>query len=201
MAIGAGYFGAWVWHKTAGLTYAADDLGEWLKFFPVVRAGQSGIIRELFYSPIWITAMGLGLFAGRVRSIGWKITLIGLSGLLVLTPLPKYPELLTAYQSSEFAPTFWITVAAMLSALVGAMFGRRLAHRMEATAWLVLGVAAAFIAPLHFVKVIPEIARLYHFAIGWGLFAVVIGGIGLAAVGVRMLIEKKRPRRFLQSTP
>lgn len=191
--IGAGYFGAWVWHPTAALTYSADDLGEWLKFFPIVRAGQSGIVRELFYLPIWITSIGLGLFAGRVTSIGWKLALVGLSALLVFTPLPKYPELLTAYRTSEFAPTFWITVASLLFAIASAIFGERLADRAEAIIWLVAGLAAASIAPLHFVKVIPEIDRLYHFSIGWGIFAVAIGGAGLAAIGVTML---KRTRAY-----
>ena len=191
--IGAGYFGAWVWHPTAALTYSADDLGEWLKFFPIVQAGQSGIVRELFYLPIWITAIGLDLFAGRVKSIGWKMMLVGLSALLVFTPLPKYPELLTAYRTSEFAPTFWITVASLLIAIVLAIFGGRLADRVEAIIWIVMGLAAASIAPLHFIKVMPEIERLYHFSIGWGIFAVAIGGVGLAVIGVTML---KRNRAY-----
>jgi hypothetical protein len=58
-----------------------------------------------------------------------------------------------------------------------------------------LGLAAAAIAPLHFIKVVPEIDRLYHFAIGWGVFAVVMGGIGLVAIGISMVIDKRRPRK------
>ncbi len=194
MLIGAGYFGPWVWHTTAGLTMSADDLGEWLKFMPIVRAGRSGIIRELFYTPIWIAAIGGGLLAGRMRAIGWKIALMAVCLLIVFTPLPKYPELLTAFETSEFAPTFWLTIVAMLSSIALAAFGDRLGDRADAIGWTGLGLAAATIAPLHFIKVVPEVDRLYHFAIGWGVFAVVIGGAGLVAIGVSMLMGKRRPR-------
>lgn len=193
--IGAGYFGPWVWHATAGLTMSADDLGEWLKFMPIVQAGQSGIIRELFYTPIWIAAIGVGLFAGRATAIAWKLVLLALSLLIVFTPLPKYPELMMAFKTSEFAPTFWGTIVAMLLSIGLAIFGGRLGDRVDAIAWMGLGLAAAAIAPLHFIKVVPEIDRLYHFAIGWGVFAVVMGGIGLVAIGISMVIDKRRPRK------
>ncbi len=189
--IGAGYFGPWVWHKDVSLILSADDLAEWLKFMPIVGAGQSGIIRELFYIPIWLTSIGLGVLAGHVKSIGWRLALVGLSLLLVFTPLPKYPELLTAYQSSDFAPTFWITIGSMVISFGLAIFGSRLSDRVQALVWIGIGFMAASIAPLHFVKVVPEIERLYPFSIGWGIFAVAIGGMGLTAIGVRLLMTKR----------
>ena len=196
--IGAGYFGPWVAHKDAGLNLSADDLAEFVKFMPVVRSGEIGIVRELFFVPIWLTSIGLGLLASRIKSIGLRVALLTLSLLLVFTPLPGFTFLLTAYRSPEFGTTFWVTVVAMLITIGLAVLGGRIFHadRVEAILWIVLGLAAASIAPLHFVKVAPEIDRLYHFSVGWGVIAVVAGGLGLALIGVAWLISKKTPGFF-----
>jgi hypothetical protein len=191
--IAAGYFGPWVAHRAAGLVLSADDLAEWVKFLPAVQAGQSGLVRELFYLPIWIVPIGLGLLAGRITSTVWKSLCLVLALILVFTPLPKYPELLTAYQTPEFAPSFWITVVALVVSMVLGSVGHSLSNRLEALVWIVLGVLAATLAPLHFVKVLPEVEKLYHFAVGWGVFATVGGGIGLIAIGAWMLLGKRRP--------
>ena len=192
--IGAGYYGPWVAHKDAGLVLSADDLAEFAKFMPVVRSGELAIVRELFFVPIWITAIGAGLLAGRGKSTWLKIALLGVSLLLVFTPLPKYPELLSAYRSPEFAPTFWVTVAAMLISIGLTFWGGRLPDRIEAILWVVLGIAAASLAPLHFVKLQPAIDRLYHFGAGWGPIAVAIGGIGLTVAGGRAWLDSKKIR-------
>ena len=193
--IGAGYFGPWVAHKDAGLNLSADDLAEFVKFMPAVRSGEIGIVRELFFVPIWLTSIGLGLLASHIKSLGLRLVLLALSLLLVFTPLPGFTFLLTAYRSPEFGPTFWATVVAMLLSIGLTVSGGRIlrADRVEAILWIVLGLAAASIAPLHFVKVAPEIDRLYHFAVGWGSIAVVAGGLGLALIGVAWLISKKTP--------
>ena len=196
--IGVGYFGPWVAHQDAGLNSSADDLAEFVKFMPVVRAGQIGIVRELFFIPIWITSIGLGLLASRIKSWGLRLALLALSLLLVFTPLPGFTFLLTAYRSPEFGPTFWTTVGVMLIAIGLAVFGGRMlrADWAAASLWILLGLAAASIAPLHFVKVAPEIERLYPFTVGWGVLAVVAGGLGLALIGMAGLINKKTPGLF-----
>ena len=196
--IGAGYFGPWAAHKDAGLNLSADDLAEFVKFMPVVRSGEIGIVRELFFVPIWLISIGLGLLASRVKSLGLRLALLALSLLLVFTPLPGFTFLLTAYRSPEFGPTFWVTIVVMLLSIGLAVFGGRIfrTDRVEAFLWSVLGLAAASIAPLHFVKVAPEIERLYHFSTGWGVIAVVAGGLGLALIGVAWLISKKTPGFF-----
>jgi hypothetical protein len=190
--IGVGYFGPWVAHQAAGLVLSADDLAEFVKFMPAVRSGELGIVRELFFVPIWLTSIGLGLLAGRLRSIGRRIVGLLTSLLLVFTPLPPYSFLLSAYQSSEFGLTFWATLIAMLITIGIAIWGGRISDRVEASLWIVLGLAAASIAPLHFVKVQPAIEQLYHFDIGWGFWAVVIGGLGLALIGGGLLIENRK---------
>jgi hypothetical protein len=188
--IGAGYFGPWVNHPGAGLILSADDLAEWIKFLPIYRTGTSGLIRELFYLSIWLTPIGLGLLAGRSKSLTLRLGLLGIAGLLVLTPLPKYPELLGAYREPEFAPTFWITVVALLSASGLGLFGPRMSDRAVGVIWIVIGLATMSIAPLHFVKVASEVEKLYRFSIGWGVIATVLGGLALAVIGLRMLIKK-----------
>ena len=194
LLIGAGYFGPWVWHKDAGLILSADDLGEWIKFLPAWQTGQLPVQRELFYLPIWLTSIGLGLMAGRIQSWPWKIVVLALGALLVFTPLPKYPELLSAYRTPEFTLTFWATVAALLLSVAFTFFGSRLPDRVEAILWIVIGVAAALFAPWMFGRAMPDIDRLYHFSIGWGLVAEVIGGVLLALIGGAQLFSKRPPR-------
>ena len=193
LLMGVGYFGPWVAHKAAGLNLSADDLGEWIKFLPAWRSGQLPVIRELFYLPIWLTAIGLGLKAGRLKSRPWKLAVWALSMLLVLTPLPKYPELLSAYRTPEFAPTFWATAAALLIASGLAFFGARLPNRAEAILWIFIGISAALFAPWMFGRAMPDIDQLYHYSIGWGVIAEVAGGVLLAATGVWGMV---RPHRF-----
>jgi len=129
--IGAGYFGPWVWHRAAGLNLSADDLGEWIKFLPVWKSGQLPVTRELFYLPIWLTSIGLGLMAGHIKAWTWKLVVLAVSLVLVLTPLPKYPELLSAYHEPEFALTFWATMAALILSVIFTFCGSRLPDRVE----------------------------------------------------------------------
>jgi hypothetical protein len=192
LLIGAGYFGPWVWHKAAGLNLSADDLGEWLKFLPAWKEGQLPILRELFYLPIWFTSLGLGLLAGRSTAWPWKLAVLALSLLLVFTPLPKYPELFGAYREPEFRLTFWSTVVALLLSSAFAFVGSRLPDRVEAILWMVIGVAAALFAPWMFGRAMPDIDRLYHYSIGWGLVAEVIGGVLLAVIGGALLLKRNR---------
>jgi hypothetical protein len=190
--IGAGYFGPWVWHKAAGLNLSADDLGEWIKFLPAWKSGQLPVTRELFYLPVWLTSIGLGLMAGRIKAWPWKLVVLTLSLVLVLTPLPKYPELLGAYREPEFRLTFWATMAALILSVIFTLWGGRLPDRVEASLWLVIGSAAALFAPWMFGRAMPDIDRLYHYSVGWGVVAVVIGGALAALIGGMLLLKRNR---------
>ena len=192
LLIGAGYFGPWVWHKAAGLTLSADDLGEWIKFLPAWKSGQLPVLRELFYLPIWLTAIGLGLMAGHIKPWLWKLAVLALALILVFTPLPKYPELLSAYRAPEFMLTFWATVLALLLSVLFTFWGTRLSDRVEAILWIVIGAAAALFAPWMFGRAMPYIDQLYHYSIGWGLVATLLGGVLLALIGGAMIVRKNR---------
>lgn len=190
-----GYFGPWAAHKDAGLILSADDLAEFIKFMPIVRSGQLSIVREFFFVPIWLAAMGLSLFGGRGRAVEGRIALWLLSVILVLTPLPPFTFLIEAYQSPEFGVTFWATVIAVLISVACVIFGRRLSDQIAAVLWILFGLTIASIAPLHFIKIQPEIEKLYAFNIGWGFWATVIGGVALCAIGLLSLIGQARTLR------
>lgn len=186
----AGYFGPWVAHKDAGLILSADDLAEFVKFMPVVRSGELGLVRELFFAPIWIAAMGVALCGGRTRIFAVRSVCLLLSWLLVFTPLPPFTFLVDAYRSPEFGLTFWVTVAAAVISLAFAIFGSHFSDRVTGSLWVLFGLGTAAIAPLNFIKVQPEIAKLYPFSLGWGWVVTVIGGVGLIVIGLVEIIQR-----------
>jgi hypothetical protein len=159
---------------------------------PAWKSGQLPVTRELFYLPIWLTSIGLGLMAGRIKSWPWKLIVLALSMLLVFTPLPKYPELLGAFREPEFMPTFWATMAALLLSVIFTFWGAQLPERVEAILWIMIGVSAALFAPWMFGRAMPDIDRMYHYSIGWGIVAEVIGGVLLALIGGVLLLRKNR---------
>ena len=62
-----GYFGPWVNHKTAALVLTGQDMGEFVKFLPEVRAGTAVMIREFFYLPPFAAALCLILLMASKR--------------------------------------------------------------------------------------------------------------------------------------
>ncbi len=61
----AGYFGPWINHRAAVLVVTGLDLGEYVKFLPVVQQGQLSIWREGFYLPLVTVSLMLSLRAFR----------------------------------------------------------------------------------------------------------------------------------------
>jgi len=74
--------------------------------------------------------------------------------------------------------------------VVFTFFGARLPDRVEAILWIVIGIAVALFAPWMFGRALPDIDRLYHFSIGWGIVAVVIGGLLMAGIGGVLLFKR-----------
>ncbi len=183
----AGYFGPWVWHPAVAFRYSADDLAEFAKFMPAVRSGQVAITRELFFLPIWLAAVGLALWLGRFarsRTVRW---LVGAAVVYAsIWPMPTYPFILDAYRSPEFGLTFWTSVVAATVCVAGLAVGARLPDRLGALAWVVIGSIGATVAPLHFVRLKPALDAQHGWtmSVGWGIGAVVIGFVALAAIGV-----------------
>lgn len=183
----AGYFGPWVWHPAVAFRYSADDLSEFVKLMPAVRFGQVAITRELFFLPIWLVSIGLALWLGRsVRSRAIRALTGAALVYAAIWPMPRYPFILDAYQSTEYGLSFWASVVAAILCVVSVAFGARLPARWCAGLWIGIGAVGASVAPLHFVRLKPELDKLHGWAmdVGWGIFAVVIGFLIVAAIGV-----------------
>lgn len=195
----AGYFGPWVWHPAVAFRYSADDLAEFVKFMPAVRSGQAPITRELFYLPIWLASISLALWLGQFVRRKWMRWLAGLPLLYAAVwPMPMYPFILEAYRSPEFGLSFWASVAAAALCAIVLALGLRFPHRAALTAWIVTGLAGALAAPLNFVHLKPALDALHGWTmgVGWGIVAVVIGFLTVAAAGawqyVRRTLEVRR---------
>lgn len=194
-----GYFGPWSWHPAVAFRYAADDLAEFVRFMPAVQSGQVPITRELFFLPIWLAAFGLALWIGsHVRSRRVRF----LAGLLIvyasIWPMPRYPFILDAYRSPEFAASFWISVIVAAACVAALNFGARLSDPPRLMTWIGIGLAGASLAPLHFVRLKPALDQLHGWPleIGWGIFATVLGFLAVAALGAWQMWRKNRPGRF-----
>ena len=60
-----GYVGPWVDHRVAGLAILGLDLGEYVKFLPLVRGGTTSLWREGFYLPLVAISLALSLCTWR----------------------------------------------------------------------------------------------------------------------------------------
>ncbi len=183
----AGYFGPWVWHPAVVFRYTADDLAAWfVRLMPAVRSGQVLITPELFFLPIWLASIGSALWLGRfVRRRVIRLLAGGLVVYAAIWPMPPYPAILDAYRSPEFALSFWVSAAVAAIAIAALTIGKRWPDRLRAPAWLAIGVAGATIAPLHFVRLKPALDALHGrpMSVGWGIGAVVMGFVVVAAIG------------------
>jgi hypothetical protein len=87
----AGYVGAWVDHKAAGLVITGLDLGEYVKFLTPVRRGEVTLWREGFYLPLVAVSLGASLLAFRAElRYAWPVRalLLALAGVAALNLLP-----------------------------------------------------------------------------------------------------------------
>jgi hypothetical protein len=190
----AGYFGPWTWHPAVAFRYSADDLAEFAKFMPVVRSGQVLITRELFFVPIWLASIGLCIWSGRYAGRWLLRGAMGAAAIYAsIWPMPTYPFILDAYQSPEFGPAFWTSCAAAIACAAALAFGARIPDRVQAMLWILIGLIGATVAPLHFVRLKPALDALHGWTmgVGWGIGAVAVGFLGVAAIGV---IELRRRR-------
>ncbi|HEY4689971.1 MAG TPA: hypothetical protein VIK33_11710 [Anaerolineae bacterium] len=191
-----GYFGPWTWHPAIAFRYSADDLSEFVKFMPAVRSGQVSITRELFFLPIWLATIGLALWFGKYAGRRWVRWMVGaLVIYAAVWPMPMYPFILDAYRSPEFGLSFWGSLVAAAVCLVLLAFGSRLPERLAAFAWIVIGIAGATIAPLHFIRLKPALDALHTWtlSVGWGIAAVVIGFAAVALVSAWMIGARTSP--------
>lgn len=187
----AGYFGPWVPHRVAGLVVTGLDLGEYVKFLPVVRGGQVALWREGFYLPLVTVSLALSLAAFRPRwRYSWPMrgVLLAVAGIAALNLLPP------AWDQSTFSnPEFRHQIQALVVCLGAAVVSPLLALLpcwFSAGVVLLLSGAALWFPLRDFLRVLPTIRELYHqpLAIGWGMYVMAAGLLLLMAAALMSLL-------------
>jgi hypothetical protein len=174
----AGYFGPWVNHPVAGLVITGLDLGEYVKFLPVVRDGTVTIWREGFYAPLVAISAAAALAAYRpdLAYRGWlRMALLILA---IVAALNLVPPAWTPTRLLE--PEFRLQTTSLILLLVGVAFSPFLALLPRVLAAMIVTMLAliAIATPLHgFFQVLPAVQTLYNQPLdaAWGLWLMVVG--------------------------
>ncbi|MBX3012125.1 MAG: hypothetical protein KF832_11495 [Caldilineaceae bacterium] len=178
LCILVGYWGPWVPHRVAGLVVTGLDLGEYVKFLPVIRNGQVLIWREGFYGPLVAVSLTLSLTAFRpTYRYGWPLRLFCLlwAGIAALNLLPP------AWSQHTFVnPEFRQQILALglcLGAVAVSPFLALLPRWFYTMLVIALSAAAAWFPPRAFLQVLPAIRELYQQPLqpGWGFYLMLAG--------------------------
>ena len=190
-----GYFGPWVAHPTVGLVINGQDMAEFVKFLPEVRSGQATMVRELFYLPLWATAVSLSLLGSNrrmayplwLRTVMWILAPILASAALPPTYTP--PMLLTP----EFRVQTGI-IGLCLLLWAGQWWLRGLPLRWVGGLVAGLSLAAATLPQWQFFAIRPAVAVAYGapIQVGWGLWLTVLSFGAVTAAGIAVLIRDTR---------
>jgi hypothetical protein len=179
----AGYVGPWVAHPVAGLTITGLDLGEYVKFLPVVREGSLWVWRPGFYAPL-VAAGAAALLTAYRRDFAYPLFMrYGLLTLAMVAAFNLVPPAWTPTRLLE-AEFRWqlISLLALLGGVALAPLLALLPHRAIAIVVSLLTLTAT-VAPLHgFYQTLPAIARLYNqpLAPAWGTWLMVAGQLMIA---------------------
>lgn len=193
----AGYFGAWIWHKAAGLIITGVDLAEYVKFLPPVRAGQLDILRESFYAPLAMGSLIASLAASRRVLPLWLRWLAGISAIpLALAMLPP------AWSPGVLAmPEFRLQVVALgacIAALALLLVTRFLPDGVVMPIVALLALIAAIWPAANFLPLLAPIETLYLSAIrpGWGFWISTFGFLLTAVLSIQGLIPRRARRQI-----
>ena len=168
----AGYVGAWVDHKAAGLVITGLDLGEYVKFLTPVRRGEVTLWREGFYLPLVAVSLGASLLAFRAElRYTWPVRalLLALAGVAALNLLP--PAWTPARMMTDEFRQQALALIGCLAALAFSPLLALLPRKVTAVLIAALSVAAAIVPARQFFAVLPAIEALYNQpqTLGWGL--------------------------------
>jgi hypothetical protein len=177
-----GYFGPWVYHRTAALTVTGFELSWFSKFFPQVGSGVVSIQRERFFVPVVTAAILWGLWINRLAElpIFHRVLLTGPAALLLLLVLPPYDFFLTP----EYRPQLLLAVGGM--ALIPlTLLGRVLPGRAWGGLFALLSLTGGSLALTQFLRLRPLVVSLHGspVGLGWGAITCVAGFAALAALG------------------
>ena len=193
----AGYFGAWVWHQTAGLVILGMDLAEYVKFLAEVRAGTIGIWREWFILPAIAISLSLTLVAtNRHFGIRWFVAL----PLLLISVWAALSVLPPAWTPALLMTPEFIKQTVMMAACLGLVVISPVFRRLPAlfVGWLValLQVGTAAGAVWQFLGIKPAIDRVYGAfqPMGWGFYLYAAGVIFTLVVVVVATVSRNSSR-------
>jgi hypothetical protein len=178
-----GYFGPWVYHRTAALTVTGFELSWFSKFFPQVGSGVVSIQRERFFVPIVVAGLLWGLWINRLaeRPILHRVLLTGLAELLFVLALPPYDFFLTPEYRRQL-----LLVAGGMALIPLTLLGRVLPGRVWGGLFALLSLAGGGPALMQFLRLRPLVVSLYGgpVGLGWGAIACVTGFGVLAVLGL-----------------
>jgi hypothetical protein len=174
----AGYLAPWIAHPVAGLVITGLDLGEYVKFLPVVREGAVALWRPGFYVPL-VAVSAASLLAAYRNDFAYRRWLrLPLLALATVAALNLVPPAWTPTRLLE--PEFRLQTASLLCLLAGIAFSPFLAllpRRAAATIVAGLALLGCFLPVYGFYQVLPEIQALYNqpLALAWGPWLMVLG--------------------------
>ena len=189
-----GYFGPWIDHAAAGLVITGLDLAEYVKFLPSIRGGALMIWRQGFYLPLVAVSLIASLYAFR-RDLGYgwpmRAVMLLMAGVAALNMLPPAwtPHLL-------LTPEFRLQTAVMgfcLGVAAISPFAALLPRQLSGGSTIFLAALALWLPVQNFLRVLPDIARIYNQpqSPGWGMYVMIAG---LAALGVAGALTIRSPR-------
>ncbi len=189
-----GYFGPWIAHRVAGLVVTGLDLGEYVKFLPVVREGQVVLWRTGFYLPLIAVSLALSLTSFRPQlRYGWvvRILLLAVAGVAALNLLPP------AWNEATFQnPEFRQQIGALLLCLAAVAVSPFLALLLDwfsRASIILLGLGALWFPTRDFLRVLPAIRELYQQPLqpGWGFYLTGVGLLLLIGTQLWLLIHAR----------
>ena len=185
----AGYFGPWIPHRVSGLVVTGLDLGEYVKFLPLVRDQQITLWRAGFYLPLVAVSLAASFAAFQpvLQSRTWliwslRVLLLGMATVAALNLLPP------AWDQSTFTnPEFrqqMIALVLCLGVMATSPLWALLPRFLIAALIILLSVGALWFPLRDFLQVLPSVRELYQqpLAPGWGLYVMVVGLLLLVGV-------------------
>ena len=200
-----GYFGPWVDHKTAALVLTGQDMGEFVKFLPEVRAGTVPMIREFFYLPPFAAALCLILLMASKRLayplVVRAVMLLAVLGLAwaMLPPVWTPQLLLTAEFRKQTVAIAFCLLLLVVHPVLRYLPPRRCPEpvacpehsRREglmAVSMMVLALLGAVPPLWQFFSIREAMNRAYGWPVqvGWGLWVTVLGFLIVVAGAVTL---------------
>lgn len=185
----AGYVGAWVDHRVAGLVITGLDLGEYVKFLTPVRSGEVVLWREGFYLPLVAVSVTASLAAfRREMRYAWPLR-AALLALAIVAALNLLPPAWTPQRmlTDEFRQQA-LALAGCLAAMAFSPLLALLPVRAFAVIVVVLSISATIIPVRQFLLILPAVSELYNHpqAPAWGMALCAASLLALAGAALRI---------------